>query len=65
MTTDELERDLQALAEPHAGNERLRLAIRATLDEQLQRETKIRHRPRRASAGPRSRLQRLRQRRSH
>jgi hypothetical protein len=35
MTTDELERDLKALAEPQASDERLRRAIRAQLDEQL------------------------------
>ena len=32
MTTDELERDLAALAEPQPEDEHLRLAIRATLD---------------------------------
>lgn len=42
MTTDELERDLKTLAEPRAEDERLRLAIRATLGEQL----RDRHRPR-------------------
>ena len=43
MTTDELERDLAALAEPRADDERLRLAIRATLGEQLpQRRPKTR-----------------------
>jgi hypothetical protein len=43
MTTDELERDLMTLAEPQADDERLRLALRATLGEQLQaRRPKIR-----------------------
>jgi hypothetical protein len=46
MTTDELERDLNALAEPQADDERLRLAIRATLGEQLQGRPKIRRRTR-------------------
>jgi hypothetical protein len=35
MTPEDLERDLSALAEPHADDERLRLAIGATLREQL------------------------------
>jgi hypothetical protein len=46
MTTDELERDLTTLAEPQADDERLRLAIRATLGEQLQGRPKLRRRPR-------------------
>jgi hypothetical protein len=44
MTTDELERDLKTLAEPQADDERLRLAIRATLGEQLQGRPTIRRR---------------------
>lgn len=36
MTTDELERNLKALASPRAGDEQRRLAIRATVGEQLQ-----------------------------
>ncbi len=46
MTTDQLERDLKTLAEPQADDERLRLAIRATLGEQLQERPKIRRRAR-------------------
>lgn len=46
MTTDELERDLRTLGEPHADDERLRLAIRATLGEQLQERPQIRRRTR-------------------
>lgn len=46
MTTDELERDLKTLAETRDEDERLRLAIRATLGEQLQRKPKIRRRSR-------------------
>ena len=46
MTTDELERDLKTLAEPQADDERLRLAIRATLGVQLQGRSKIRRRTR-------------------
>jgi hypothetical protein len=46
MRTDELERDLNALGEPQADDERLRLAIRATLGEQLQGRPKIRRRTR-------------------
>ena len=42
MTTDELERDLKTLAQPHADDESLRVAIRATLGEQLQRRPKSR-----------------------
>jgi len=46
MTTDELERDLTTLAEPQADDERLSLAIRATLGEQLQGRPRIRRRTR-------------------
>jgi hypothetical protein len=47
MTTDELERDLKTLAEPQPDDEGLRLAIRATLVEQLQGRRKgIRRRTR-------------------
>ena len=46
MTTDELERDLKTLAEPRVDDERLRLAIRATLGEQLLRRPKGRRRTR-------------------
>jgi len=35
MTTDQLERDLRTLAEPHADDERVHRAIRTTLGEQL------------------------------
>lgn len=35
MTTEELERDLEMLAEPREADERLRLAIRARLGEQM------------------------------
>jgi len=35
MTTDQLERDLSKLAEPREGDERLRLATRARLSEQM------------------------------
>jgi len=35
MTTDELERNLKTLAEPRAGDEHLRLSIRASLGDQL------------------------------
>jgi hypothetical protein len=35
MTTEELERDLKVLAEPREADERLRLAIRARLGEQM------------------------------
>lgn len=35
MTTDELERDLKTLAEPRETDERLRLALRARLGEQM------------------------------
>ena len=44
MTTEELERDLKMLAEPREADERLRLAIRAQLGEQLL--ARPRHRPR-------------------
>lgn len=44
MTTDELERDLKRLAEPQADDERLRLAIRVTLGDQVQVRPKIRRR---------------------
>lgn len=40
MTTDELERDLKTLAEPRAEDEQLRLAIRATLAEELRPRTR-------------------------
>ena len=46
MPTDELERDLKALAEPEADDERLRLAIRATLGEHLRGRPRVRHRTR-------------------
>jgi hypothetical protein len=46
MTTDELERDLKTLAEPQADDDRLRLAIRATVGEQLQARPKSRRRTR-------------------
>jgi len=42
MTTDELERDLKTLAEPQTDDEHLRLAIRATLGDQLQARPKTR-----------------------
>lgn len=51
MTTDELERELKTLAEPQADDERLRLTIRATLDEQLQGRPKIRRRRTRLALG--------------
>ena len=35
MTTEELERDLSALAEPREADEHLRRATRTRLDEQL------------------------------
>jgi hypothetical protein len=44
MTTDELERDLKTLAESQADDEHLRLAIRATLGEQLHGPPKTRRR---------------------
>lgn len=46
MTTEQLEHDLKALAEPRADDEPLRLAIRATLVEELRREPKPRRRSR-------------------
>jgi hypothetical protein len=46
MTTDELERDLKRLAEPQPDDERLRLAIRATLGEHLHVQPKSRRRTR-------------------
>jgi hypothetical protein len=46
MTTDELERDLEALAEPRADDERLRLAIRTALGEQLHSPPRSRRRGR-------------------
>ncbi len=46
MTTDELERDLTTLAEPQQADERLRLAIRAQLSEQLQARPRRRLRTR-------------------
>jgi hypothetical protein len=46
MTTDALERDLETLAEPRLEDEHLRLAIRATLGEQLHGRPKIRRRTR-------------------
>jgi hypothetical protein len=47
MRTDELERDLKTLAEPRAGDERLRLSIRSTLGEELRGRPTIRRRGRR------------------
>jgi hypothetical protein len=44
MTTDELERDLQTLAEPRASDERLRLATRAQLGELLRERPRPRRR---------------------
>jgi hypothetical protein len=46
MTTDELERDLTTLAAPQQADERLRLAIRAQLSEQLQARPRRRLRTR-------------------
>jgi len=46
MTTDELERDLKTLAEPQPDDERLRLAIRATLAEELHLQPGSRRRTR-------------------
>jgi hypothetical protein len=46
MPTDELERDLKTLAEPQADDERLRLAIRATLCEHPQGRLQARRRTR-------------------
>ena len=45
MTTEELDRDLEMLAEPRDGDERLRLAIRARLGEQMLVHPRRRHRP--------------------
>jgi hypothetical protein len=45
MTTEELERDLEMLAEPRAADERVRLAIRARLDEQMLVRPRRRLRP--------------------
>ncbi len=45
MTTEELERDLRTLAEPREADERLRLAIRARLGEQMLEPRKRRPRP--------------------
>jgi hypothetical protein len=47
MRTEELERDLKTLAEPQADDEHLRLAIRATLGEELRGHLKIGRRSRR------------------
>lgn len=46
MTTDQLERDLELLAEPQPDDDRLRLAIRATLDRQVQARPAARSRRR-------------------
>lgn len=46
MTTDELERDLELLAEPREADERLRLAIRARLGEQTLVRPRRRLKPR-------------------
>jgi hypothetical protein len=46
MTTEELERDLQRLAEPREADERLRLAIRARLGEQMLARPRRRLKPR-------------------
>lgn len=46
MTTEELERDLQLLAEPREADERLRLAIRARLGEQMLARPRRRPKPR-------------------
>jgi hypothetical protein len=46
MTTDQLERDLKTLAEPRPEDEHLRLAVRATLAEQLHRRPTVRRRTR-------------------
>jgi hypothetical protein len=48
MTTEELERDLSALAEPREADEHLRRATRTRLDEQLR--ARRRHRPSRRLA---------------
>src|SRR5690348_12948423 len=49
MTTEQLERDLETLAEPRQGDERLRLEIRARLGEQMlaRPPRRVRPRPRR------------------
>jgi hypothetical protein len=47
MRTDELERDLKALAEPQADDEHLHRAIRALLGEELRGRSKTRRRSRR------------------
>jgi hypothetical protein len=46
MTTEELERDLKMLSEPREADERLRLAIRARLGEQMLVRPRRRLRPR-------------------
>ena len=46
MTTEELERDLERLAEPREGDERLRRATRARLQEQMLARPSRRHKPR-------------------
>jgi hypothetical protein len=46
MTTDELERDLRSLTEPHPEDESLRLEIRATLADQLHERPTTRRRKR-------------------
>lgn len=46
MTTDQLERDLEALARPQPEDETLRLAIRTTLDRQLRPKPVARRRRR-------------------
>jgi hypothetical protein len=51
MTTDELERDLKTLADPQADDDHLRLAIRATLGEQLAVRPTNRRRTRLVLAG--------------
>ena len=51
MTTDELERELKTLAEPRAEDERLRLAIRASLGERLRAQPRIRRRRARLGLG--------------
>jgi hypothetical protein len=47
MTTEELERDLHLLAEPRQADERLRLAIRARLGEQMLAGPRRHRKPRR------------------
>ena len=46
MTTEELERDLERLAEPREGDERLRRATRARLQEQMLARPSRRRKPR-------------------